>query len=100
MDQEALNERCVSLMQNRDVLLHMWHPRMFWEVGSLDNPQPRDLLKPKVDLCELEVMLSAAAHVPSMCLSELEQRSPDRAHTIVHMIRRGEMPFLDRPEGS
>ncbi|MDX5333604.1 MAG: hypothetical protein LPK58_06120 [Gammaproteobacteria bacterium] len=97
MNDRELNQRCVELMQNPDVMNHMWHPRMFWETRMKDNPTPDELVDPKVDLLELEVMLAEVAHVPSACAAELERREPGRADLIRHMIRRGDMPFLHRP---
>ena len=97
MDDKALNQRCVALFQNPDVVRHFWHPRMFWETHMKDNPTPDELVEPKVDLMELEVMLSEVAHIPSACAQELEQREPGRPETIRLGIRRGDMPYLHRP---
>lgn len=96
MNEKELNQRCVELFQNPDVMRHMWHPRMFWETHMKDNPTPDDLVDPKVDLMELEVMLAEVAHVPSECASDLESREPGRSELIQHMIRRGDMPLLHR----
>lgn len=97
MNRQELNERCVQLFQNPDVMRHFWHPRMFWETHMKDNPQPDELVEPKVDLMELEVMLAEVAHVDSACADELESREPGRAELIQLMIRRGDMPLLHRP---
>lgn len=97
ISEKELNQRCVALFQNPDVQRHLWHPRMFWETHMKDNPTPDELVEPKVDLLELEVMLAEAAHVPSVCSTELERREPGRTDLIRHMIRRGEMPYLHRP---
>ena len=97
MDNETVNQRCVELMANPDVQRHMWHPRMFWDVGYLENPQAADLTAPKVDLGELEVLLSTAAHQTPQCLEEVNERHPGRGDLIMHMVRRGDMPLLDRP---
>jgi|GEM_PF-668063 len=98
MDAEAINKRCVELMQHPDVQNHLLHPRMFWEVGNLDDPGPEDLTQPKVDLRELEVMLSEYAHQPSQCLEELNAERPGRGDTIRHMVHRGDMPLLMRAD--
>ncbi|OOG22010.1 hypothetical protein B1C78_15605 [Thioalkalivibrio denitrificans] len=97
MNRDELNRRCVELFQHPDVQLRCWHPRMFWETGMKDNPTPEDLIRPKVDLRELEVLLSESAHVPSECVDELNREAPGRADLIRHMARRGEMPYLQRP---
>lgn len=96
MDTQALNSRCVDLIQSDDVRKRMWHPPMFWEVGS-DNPAPDDLQQPKFDLMELEVLLSAAALQPSQCADELNEREPGRADFIIRQVHRGELPLLRRP---
>ncbi len=98
MDTQAINARCVKLFHNPDVRLHCWHPRMFWNTHGLDNPRPETLLEPKVDLLELEVMFSELAHVPSLCARELDAREPGRVDLIRHIVRRGEVPFLHRPQ--
>lgn len=97
MTEDELNRRCVELFHHPDVRLRCWHPRMFWETGMKDNPTPDELICPKVDLRELEVLLAESAHVPSECADELEHEVPGRADRIRHMVRRGEMPFLHRP---
>ncbi|HKK13068.1 MAG TPA: hypothetical protein VKA14_00255 [Gammaproteobacteria bacterium] len=97
MDAQTLNQRCVELMNNPDVQHRMWHPRMFWKVGALENPRPGELTSPKVDLEELEVLLASAAHQKSQCLEDLNKRIPGRGDLIVHMVRRGDMPLLARP---
>lgn len=96
MDEQQLNARCVELVQHPDVKLRMWHPRMFWDVGSLDDPLPEDLSKPKFDLRELEVVLSAAAMAPSECAEEVNAREPGRADFLIRQVRRGELPLLHR----
>lgn len=93
MDQEALNRRCVELMQHPRVKLQMWHPRMFWYVNR-DNPKPESLKRPKVNLEELEVMLSAAALEPSQAAAALDARLPGRADFIVRAVRSGQRPLL------
>ncbi len=97
MNAQELNRRCVELFHNPDAKLHCWHPRMFWKTNMLENPKPEDLQEPKVDLRELEVMLSEAAHEPSQCADELEREDPGRVTLIRHMMERGEMPLLHRP---
>lgn len=94
MNHEELNQRCVELLKKPGVQHQLWHPRMFWEVGALDNPTATDLTHPKVDLSELEVMLSMAANEPSMCRDEVNERWPGRADFIQRHIRRGERPLL------
>jgi len=96
MDVKNLNRRCVELAQHPDVKLRMWHPPMFWDVGALDDPSPEDLTRPKVDLLELEVVLAAAAWVPSECADELNTREPGRADFLTRQVRRGELPLLHR----
>ena len=97
MDQEALNARCRELMQHPDVKRRMWHPPMFWDAGTEDNPNREDLSTPRVDLCELEVVLATAALQPSQCAEALEQRAPGRAEFIRRSVLRGELPLLSRP---
>ncbi|NIR60521.1 MAG: hypothetical protein GWO02_13905 [Gammaproteobacteria bacterium] len=94
MDKEALNRRCVELMQHPRVKLQLWAPRMFWVVDGKDDPVPEDLTRPKVDLRELEVMLSAAAHEPSQAAEELESEEPGRAGFIARHLRTGQRPLL------
>lgn len=80
-------------MQHPRVKLQMWHPRMFWYVKR-DNPNPRELKRPKVDLQELEVMLAAAALEPSQAAAELDARRPGRAEFILRAVRSGQRPLL------
>ena len=94
MDHEELNARCVKLLKSPGVQNHLWHPRMFWEVGALDNPAPSDLTRPKVDLSELEVMLATAANEESLCRDDVNAHQPGRADFIQRQIRRGERPIL------
>lgn len=96
MDAKSLNQRCVSLMQSQGVQAHMWHPGMFWEVGDLDNPRTEDLTRPKVDLEELEVLLSEAAGEDSHCAQSLNERHAGRGDFIRRMVRRGDLPLLSR----
>jgi len=99
MNEQDLNRRCVELLYyHPDVKLRMWHARMFWQTEN-DAPQPAQLNQPKVDLCELEVMLATAAMIESQCLQELTTRDPQRADYIVHSVRRGDRPLLRRPQG-
>jgi hypothetical protein len=95
MNNEELNQRCVDLLKKPGVQHQLWHPRMFWEVGALDNPAASDLTDPKVDLSELEVMLATAANEPSLCRDEVNERRPGRADFIQRQIRRGERPLLE-----
>lgn len=94
MDQAALNKRCVELFQHPRVKLRLWHPRMFWKMKDQWNPSPDTWNDPKVDLCELEVMLSALAYEPSQCAAELNQREPGRADFIARQVRGGMRPML------
>lgn len=96
MDAGELNRRCVSLIQEPDVLLRMWHAPMFWDVGTLDDPRPEELSRPKFDLYELEVVLATAALQPSQCAAEVNAREPGRADFIMRQVRRGERPLLRR----
>lgn len=96
MDEQRLNAHFVELVQHPDVRLRMWQPRMFWDVGSLDDPLPEDLKKPKFDLRELEVVLSAAAMVQPVCAEEVNAREPGRADFLIRQVRRGELPLLHR----
>lgn len=98
MDPRALNQRCVELMRHPRVVAQMWHAPMFWHVDK-DNPGPADLTRPRVDLCELEVMLATAAGLPSECAALLEQRQPGRAQFIARSVRRGERPWLAPVQG-
>lgn len=100
MDLQALNARCVELFASAAVQRRMWMPTMFWDVGKHQVvPLTPDVLnKPKVDPCELEVMLSAAAGVTSTCAEALEAREPGRAAFIARSVRIGERPLLRRPE--
>lgn len=97
MDKEALNQRCVQLMQHPRVKLQMWCSRMFWDAGDSEDPSPSQLTKPKVDLRELEVMLSSAAYEPSLCANELNAEKPGRADFIIRVVHHGERPLLSRP---
>ena len=97
MDQETLNQRCVRLMQHPRVKLQMWYPGMFWDIDDSQDPSPSQLTRPKVDLRELEVMLSAAAYEPSVCAQELNAEQPGRADFIIRAVHHGERPLLSRP---
>ena len=94
MTQDELNQRCIDLLKKPGVQHQLWHPRMFWDVGALDNPAPSDLTNPKVDLSELEVMLATAANETAECREDVNQRRPGRADFIQRQIRRGERPLL------
>lgn len=94
MNDDELNQRCIRLLNQPGVQHHLWHPRMFWEVGALDNPAASNLTQPKVDLAELEVMLAAAANESSLCRDDVNERRPGRADFIQRQIRRGERPLL------
>ena len=94
VDPKALNARCVELFQNPNVRLRLWNARMFWQVGNQMNVAPTALTDPKVDTCELEVMLSAAALTDSQCAAELDKREPGRAAFIQRQIREGMRPLL------
>ncbi len=93
MDRKALNRRCIALMQHPRVKVRMWHPRIFWYVKRND-PDPAQLKRPKVDLEELEVMLSAAARESSRVAAALDARNPGRAASIVCAVRDGRRPLL------
>ncbi len=93
MDRKALNQRCITLMQHPRVKVQMWHPRLFWYVRR-NNPDPAQLKRPKVDLEELEVMLSAAARESSRIAAALDARNPGRADSIVRAVRGGQRPLL------
>jgi hypothetical protein len=94
MDQSELNQRCVDLFFHPRVLQHMWHARMFWDIGSELSPKPTDLSKPKVDLQELEVLLCAAAYEESQCADDLNAREPGRADFIRRAVQSGQRPLL------
>ncbi|WP_019625297.1 hypothetical protein [Thioalkalivibrio sp. ALJT] len=96
MDQQELNTRCVTLFQSPRIQTKLWHPRMFWEVGRKLNTAPDELTQPKVDLCELEVMLSAAAYEASQCADTLNQREAGRADFIRRAVQSGQRPLLRR----
>ncbi|MFP4131573.1 hypothetical protein [Thiohalospira sp.] len=96
MNQDELNERCIKLLKSPGVQNQLWHPRMFWEVGALDNPTASDLTRPKVDLSELEVMLATAANEESLCREDVNAQHPGRAEFIERHIRRGERPLLQQ----
>lgn len=94
MEPSELNGRCVELFYSPRVRNQMWNPRMFWNIGRIMNPSTDALTQPKVDLCELEVMLSAAAYVDSKCASDLEARRPGRAAFIRRAVQSGQRPML------
>ncbi len=94
MDAHALNTRCVELFQNPNVKLRMWNARMFWQVGDQLNVPSEKLTQPKVDLCELEVMLAAAALTDSHCAPELDKKEPGRVAFIQRQVREGMRPLL------
>ncbi|MGM0552372.1 MAG: hypothetical protein ACQETK_00965 [Pseudomonadota bacterium] len=96
MDQQELNNRCVALFQSPRVQTKLWNPRMFWNVGRILNVKPEQLTEPKVDLCELEVMLAAAAYEPSQCADNLNEREDGRADFIRRAVQSGQRPFLRR----
>ncbi len=96
MDQQELNNRCVSLFQSPRVQTKLWNPRMFWNVGRILNVKPEQLTEPKVDLCELEVMLAAAAYEPSQCADNLNAREAGRADFIRRAVQSGQRPLLQR----
>lgn len=94
MDKTELNNRCVDLFFHPRVQQKLWHPRMFWDVGSQLSPKRSELTKPKVDLVELEVLLAAAAYEPSQCADELNTREPGRADFIRRAVQSGQRPML------
>ncbi|AEK59042.1 hypothetical protein [Acidithiobacillus caldus] len=94
MDHQELNKRCVELFQNANVRRRMWDARMFWRVGDRMNPTPEELTQPKVDPCELEVMLATAALTESQCAPELDKKEPGRAAFIQRQVREGMRPLL------
>lgn len=94
MDKAALNQRCITLFQHPRVKLRLWHPRMFWKVGDVFNPDPKTWNEAKVDLCELEVLLSAAAFESSECAETVNQKEPGRADFITRQARGGMRPLL------
>jgi len=94
VDSQELNKRCVELFQNPNVRLRMWDARMFWRVGDRQNPRPEELTQPKVDPCELEVLLAAAALTESQCAAELDKKEPGRAAFIQRQVRDGMRPLL------
>lgn len=94
MDSSELNTRCVELFFSPRVMQRMWNARMFWEIGRRQNPGAGDLTIPKVDPEELEVLLSAAAYVPSECAEALNAREPGRADFIRRAVRSGQRPLL------
>jgi hypothetical protein len=96
MDSQELNKRCVDLFHSPRIQTRLWNPRMFWEVGLKQNTTPEELTDPKVDLCELEVMLSAAAYEPSQCAEELNEREAGRADFIRRAVQSGQRPLLRR----
>lgn len=94
MDQDQLNQRCVELFQHPRVKNMMWHPRMFWNIESQLSTKPEAWTKPKVDLCELEVLLSAAAYEESQCAADLDSREQGRAGFIRRAMQSGQRPLL------
>ncbi len=94
MDRNDLNKRCVALFQHPRVSNHMWNARMFWDFGRKLNPAAEELTNPKVDLCELEVLLSAAVFEASQCADELNSRNPGRADFIRRAVQSGQRPVL------
>jgi hypothetical protein len=94
MDKTELNKRCVELYNSPRVKNMMWHARMFWNFGSKLNPSDADLTTPRVDLCELEVLLSAAAWTESQCAADLNGRNPGRADFIRRAVQSGQRPIL------
>lgn len=94
MDQTELNQRCVELFFHPRVQQQMWSPRMFWDIGDELAPKAADFVKPKVDLLELEVLLSAAAYEDSKCADDLNAREPGRADFIRRAVRSGQRPLL------
>jgi hypothetical protein len=94
VDPKAVNERCVKLFQDPKVRMKMWNARMFWQVGDQMNVAPEALTQPKVDLCELELLLSTAAMVDSQCAAEIDKRESGRAAFIQRQVREGMRPLL------
>lgn len=94
MDKSELNKRCVELFYHPRVQQRMWNARMFWDVGRKLTPKADELTSPKVDLLELEVLLSAAAYEPSQCAEELNAREAGRADFIRRAVQGGQRPML------
>ena len=94
MDKNELNKRCVELYYSPRVQNMMWSASMFWNVGRKLNPTADDLSNPKVDLCELEVLLSAAAWSESKCAADLNSRNPGRADFIRRAVQTGQRPLI------
>ena len=94
MEKTELNNRCVELFNHPRVRNMLWNPRMFWNYGRKLNPTEADLTTPRVDLCELEVLLSAAAWTESTCAADLNGRNPGRADFIRRAVQSGQRPIL------
>ncbi len=96
MTEQQLNQRCIDLMQHPDVKKMMWNARMFWHIGNqlAVKYDPEFLAKPKVDLRELEVLLSEAAGEASQCLETLNNEKNQRGDFIVRALRSGYRPYL------
>lgn len=95
MKQAELNQRCVELYNHPEVLKKMWAPRLFWETNNNDCAFCKTFTKPKVDLAELEVMLSAVVGEVSVCATSLNQEKPGRADFIKRsIVLLGERPLL------
>jgi hypothetical protein len=95
MTEQELNQRCIALMQHPNVKNMMWNPRLFWHIGNqlVVKYDPEFLSKPKVDLRELEVLLSEVAGEPSQCLAVLNEQN-QRGDFIVRALRSGYRPYL------
>lgn len=96
MTEQELNLRCIQLMQQPQVKNMMWNARMFWDIGEqmVVKYDPEFLAKPKVDLRELEVLLSEAAGEASQCLAALNAEKNQRSDFIVRALRSGYRPYL------
>lgn len=96
MTEQELNLRCIQLMQQPQVKNRMWNARMFWHIGNqlVVKYDAEFLAKPKVDLCELEVLLSEAAGEASQCLETLNAEKNQRGDFIVRALRSGYRPYL------
>lgn len=99
MNRDRLNERCIALFNRPEIVKLGWFPGLFWEVGKqqLVATTPERLWRPRVDLFELELLLSMSAGEPSQVIDQLSHHAPERVEAITHGVATGVRPWLRRP---
>ncbi|MEK6748269.1 MAG: hypothetical protein AABY83_03570 [Pseudomonadota bacterium] len=94
MTLDSVNLRCIDLFFRPRVQALHWPVDLFWRLPDHARRDANVLREPSVNLFELEVLLSTAANVPSLCAQFLDLHMPNRGEFIRLSMRRGRIPML------